>query len=79
MERLGGSSALAEKDQAELELEKLVFGDSDGFNRELKLQKQSLQQLERTGRSQILDETDDEASDELKELPDTDVCFTCPM
>ncbi len=65
-----------EKDEVEEELEKLVFGDDDGFKRELKLEKySSLEELSEEDHEQQREELDEDGNiDEgLEGVDDTDV------
>ena len=61
-------TSLVDKDRAEIELEKLVFGDDHAFSRELQLQRQA---LSRQG-GEVTDSDGEAEQDELENLPDAD-------
>ena len=72
----GNSSDPMEKDEVEEELERLVFGDEDGFKRGLKLQPQhglesASEEEEERGREIV--EGDDSVDEGLEGVDDADV------
>ena len=66
-----------EKDQAELDLEKLVFGDRDSFGETVNAQSRELNAQVDYQQVNSVRESDDD-TENLKDLPDADVRLNSP-